>query len=65
MCRSNFIFKRATKYRHFALLDLQGRCIAFMSCKGTPSKGEWVEVKSINLAWLNQMLPGPAFPGSE
>ncbi len=51
------LFKRATKYRHFALLDIHGRCIAFMSCEGTPSPGNWVEVEAVNLAWLNQMLP--------
>ncbi|MDQ0654924.1 hypothetical protein [Pseudomonas cedrina] len=52
------LFKRAIKYRHFALLDLQGRCIAFMSCEEIPSRGEWVEVEAVNLAWLDQPLPG-------
>lgn len=52
-----YLFKRATKYRHFALLDIHGRCIAFMSCEGVPSPGDWVEVEAVNLAWLNKTLP--------
>ncbi|MEN4946396.1 hypothetical protein [Pseudomonas proteolytica] len=50
MRRSNCKFKIAGDYRHFALLDIQGRCIALMNCKQMPSKGEWMEVNSINLA---------------
>ncbi|AHG41231.1 hypothetical protein N018_13860 [Pseudomonas syringae CC1557] len=45
------------RYRHFALLDTQGRCIAFKSCEGIPENGEWVQVNEVNLAWLNRALP--------
>lgn len=52
------LLKRARKYRHFALLDTHGRCIAFMSCERIPARGDWVEVNEVNLAWLSQTLPG-------
>jgi hypothetical protein len=55
---SIFIVNRATKYRHFALLNSQGCCIAFKSCERMPTQGEWVEITAINLAWFNQTLPG-------
>jgi len=59
------LFKRARKYRHFALLDIHGRCVAFMSCEGIPTRGEWVEVNEVNLAWLSQTLPSQERRGSE
>ncbi|MCK6188245.1 hypothetical protein [Pseudomonas sp. EYE_354] len=59
------LFKRAIKYRHFALLDTHGRCIAFMSCERIPARGEWVEVNEVNLAWLSQTLPGQERQGSK
>ncbi|CRM93942.1 hypothetical protein [Pseudomonas sp. 22 E 5] len=59
------LFKRVKKYRHFALLDTHGRCIAFMSCQGIPARGEWVEVNAVNVAWLGQTLPGRGHPGQQ
>ena len=59
------LFKRAIKYRHFALLDIHGRCVAFMSCEGIPARGEWVEVNEVNLAWLSQTLPSQERRGRE
>ncbi len=50
MCRSNRTFKIATKYRHFALLDIQERCIALISFKEMSSESKWAKVKSTNLA---------------
>ncbi|MGE7813209.1 hypothetical protein ACQKMW_07290 [Pseudomonas sivasensis] len=47
---------RVNRYRHFALLDTQGRCIAFKSCEGIPENGKWVQVNEVNLAWLNGAL---------
>ena len=48
---------RVNRYRHFALLDTHGRCIAFKSCEGIPENGKWVQVNEVNLAWLNRALP--------
>jgi hypothetical protein len=50
-------FKRATRYRHFALLDTQGMCRAFKSCAERPAGEHWVEVEHINLTWLGSTLP--------
>lgn len=55
---SVFIFNKAKRYRHFALFDEQGHCIAFKSCERMPTPGNWVHVKDINLAWLNRPLSG-------
>ncbi|GAA0264595.1 MULTISPECIES: hypothetical protein [Pseudomonas] len=63
MCFFVLGFKGVERYRHFALLDTQGRCIAFKSCEGTPQNGKWVQVKHINLAWLNRVLPAQALTG--
>ncbi len=60
MCLSFFRANRAQHCHHFALLDLQGRCIAFKSCEGIPRNGEWVQVNEVNLAWLNRTLPARA-----
>ena len=57
---SMFGFYRATPYRHFALLDIHGRCIAFKSCEGMPQNGKWVQVNEVKLAWLNRALPAGA-----
>lgn len=55
---------RVNRYRHFALLDAQGRCIAFKSCEGIPENGEWAQVNEVNLAWLNRALPARALAKS-
>ncbi|MBA1293188.1 hypothetical protein G7025_07435 [Pseudomonas lurida] len=57
---SVFGFKGVQRYRHFALLDTQGRCIALKSCEGMPRNGDWVQVNAINPAWLNRVLPARA-----
>nr|WP_225920194.1 hypothetical protein [Pseudomonas vanderleydeniana] len=44
-------------YRHFALLDSRGVCIAFRSGCRRPENGRWVEVSETRLAWLGQVLP--------
>ncbi|AHC35789.1 hypothetical protein A7317_12835 [Pseudomonas fluorescens] len=61
---SIFRVNSVQQYRHFALLDTQGRCIAFKSCEGTPQNGEWVQVNEVNLAWLYKALPAHALARS-
>jgi hypothetical protein len=61
---SIFTVNSVQQYRHFALLDTQGRCIAFKSCKGIPQNGEWVQVNEVNLACLNRALPARALARS-
>lgn len=53
-------FTRTARYRHFALLDTQGVCTAFKSCREQPAGERWVEVEHVNLAWLGSTLPNRA-----
>ncbi|SDT28462.1 hypothetical protein SAMN05216598_4820 [Pseudomonas asplenii] len=64
MWLSLFRVNRLQHYRHFALLDTHGRCIAFKSCEGIPQNGKWVQVNEINLVWLNRALPARALAKS-
>ena len=57
---SVFFFRnKAKRYRHFALFNEQGRCIAFKTCERMPTHGQWIPVDAINLAWLD---PAPSEP---
>ena len=54
------LFARKPAFRHFALLDAQGRCQAFKHCSQPPVGGGWVEVEEIRLSWMHQPLPARA-----
>lgn len=56
----SLLFKRTTRYRHFALLDSHGVCIAFKSCHAKPANEHWIEVENINLSWLGKAPLGRA-----
>ncbi|WP_017905701.1 hypothetical protein [Pseudomonas asplenii] len=57
---SNFLLTYPASPRHFALLDRNGLCLAFKSCRNRPQNGNWVEVKEVCLAWLHHPLPASA-----
>lgn len=56
----SWVFKRSSRYRHFALLDARHVCIGFKSCRAKPTGEYWVEVEQVNLSWLGTTLPGCA-----
>lgn len=53
----SWLFHTPERYRHFALVDAQGTCLAFKSCRAMPANGHWVEVEGVTLSWLGKPLP--------
>jgi hypothetical protein len=54
------LFVPRRKYRCFALLDANERCLAFKQCSLPPKGDNWVEIEEIRLNWLHQSLPASA-----
>ncbi|MGE8177391.1 hypothetical protein [Pseudomonas fluorescens] len=48
------------KYRYFAQLDSNQRCLVFKHCQVPPMGDGWVEIEEIRLNWLHQPLPASA-----
>ncbi|NVZ60480.1 hypothetical protein HX867_00150 [Pseudomonas gingeri] len=57
MTPPRFILTYPSSPRHFALLDQNGICLGFKSCRTPPVNGNWVSVNEIRLCWLHHPLP--------
>ncbi|KPA95070.1 hypothetical protein [Pseudomonas asplenii] len=60
MTAPRFFLTYPASPRHFALLDQNGICLAFKSCRTRPQNGNWVDVEEVCLAWLHRPLPASA-----
>jgi len=45
------------RHHAYALLDSEGKCLAFKQCSRPPSGNGWVRISEIQLAWLGRELP--------
>ncbi|MGB3126057.1 MAG: hypothetical protein WBB95_19775 [Pseudomonas sp.] len=54
------LFMPNARLRHYALLDLQGHCLAFKQCSLPPVGEGWVEVAEAHLGWMHRPLPASA-----
>ncbi|MBC9251907.1 hypothetical protein A9179_16675 [Pseudomonas alcaligenes] len=57
MIRLFKLFAPTPRMRCYALLDSFGICRALRQCSNLPSQAGWVEVESLQLAWIGQPLP--------
>ncbi|QXI26995.1 hypothetical protein [Pseudomonas vanderleydeniana] len=60
MTPPSFLLTSPNAPRHFVLLDQNGICLAFKSCRDRPQHGNWVGVEEVRLAWLHHPLPAHA-----
>lgn len=54
------LFSLRSTYRHYALLDNAGICLAFWHSATPPAGTGWVEINEVRLHWLQQPLPDTA-----
>nr|WP_256262384.1 hypothetical protein [Pseudomonas gingeri] len=57
MAPPRFLLTYPPSPKHFVLLDQNGICLGFKSCRTPPVHGNWVCVSEIRLCWLHQPLP--------
>ena len=58
------LFPAHRRYKNYVLIESDGCCIGFKTCTQSPGE-KWIEIKEINLSWLNKPMTNGCRPTPE